>query len=75
MSVHKDITMRVAWIIRNQRHMIEKDQGEVAKAIGVAQSTYQRMETGKSRLYVDQFIAICLALDLVPAAVLKAVAE
>ncbi len=67
--------MRVAWILRNQRHMLEKQQGDVAKAIGVAQSTYQRIETGQSPLYLYQFFALCKELALDPREVVKAVRE
>ncbi len=71
----KEITQRVAWIVRQQRQMQHKRQETVAKAIGITQSHYQRMETGQSPLYLHQFFALCKELALDPREVVKAVRE
>lgn len=65
--------MKVAWIIRLHRQVNQIDQSVVAAAIGVAQSTYQRMETGKNAILLPHFFAICDAITLDPVAVMKAV--
>ncbi len=69
----RDLNQRVAWIVRQKRQMLGKKQEAVAEALGITQSTYQRMETGQSSMYLHQFVAVCGELALDPRVVMKSV--
>jgi len=70
---NKEVTMRVAWIIRQHRQTTGINQGVVSEAIGVTQSTYQRMETGQNVISVPHLLHICQVLKLDPVELLRAV--
>jgi transcriptional regulator with XRE-family HTH domain len=52
-----------------QHYRLEKKwcQEAMADAIGTCQSNYSSLESGKHSLSIDQFLAICQALDRHPA--------
>ncbi len=70
-----DVTHRVAWIFRQERKRTGAHQATIAKAVGLTQSSWQRMETGRSALTIDQFVVACKALKLSPVAVMKSVVD
>ncbi len=72
-SGEKDVRMRVAWILRQHRLAMKIEQQDVANSMYLSQSTFQRIETGKSAMRVEQFFAICHIIKLDPVAVVKAV--
>lgn len=47
-------------LVRKKRGITQAD---VAEKLGVDQSAYSRMETGKSDITLKQFIAVCEAVD------------
>ncbi len=67
--------MRLAWILRQQRVGLGMGQEEVAKKLGMTQSQYSRIETGKANVFVHQLISICEMYDLNPASVMRAVMQ
>lgn len=61
---HNDLPELHIRAVRKERGV---SQRELARALGVAQSTLSRMERGERRVSVDRLIAIARALGVRPA--------
>lgn len=62
-TTYPAIVGNILGYLRNQRGL---DQGQLAKIVGVTQSTWSRIERGLSGLTVDQLAAAAQALGVKP---------
>lgn len=60
-------------VLRNKRKEAGLNQVALAKKLGTTQSTISKMERGELRLDVIDFIHVCDALGVRPAAILEEV--
>lgn len=61
----------VGQVIFRHRKRSRLDQDDLAKALGISQSAYSRLEKGESGMTLAQFRAISLRLGLDPNALLR----
>ena len=52
--------------IKARREEIHLRQAEVAESVGLSRTSITNIERGRQRLFLDQFVQICHALETVP---------
>ena len=60
----------VGRILAGSREILGLEQAEVARGVGVSQSTWSRIERGESALTVDQLARATIALATTPARIM-----
>lgn len=53
--------------IKARREEIHLRQAEVAESVGLSRTSITNIERGRQRLFLDQFVEICRALETLPA--------
>jgi DNA-binding XRE family transcriptional regulator len=56
-------------VFKSVREQSYTHQRDMAAALGISQSTYSRLESGRMPLTVEQLLRACAALDIEPSAV------
>ncbi len=69
-GVQVTLEERMGWYFRSRRKALGLKQSTVAKALGITQGSYSRIESGESEITVGRLVAVCAALDISPCVLL-----
>ena len=65
------MTTNILKILKKRRVEANISQQTIAKALGIPQASYSRIETGKYQLTFNAFLIICDVIDAEPTKILK----